>query len=274
MVRKNGSRYGKLEGIVTVAHWDFYSYIPAGSPLTAGQENIDGMLQMQVDPVDPTIVRPKTFQEAKGHGLTALPPSWQNFAGGDGVIYFPGGIGEVPMSGNDRNVQYELIDLFGRGGLWERQLQEVYAAGLTFATWGKLQGDTTGGCGDGVTVTCAEDAANAPWGWDDDGIFNDQVSRGEMALDPVHLADSYFNGVFSHKYLRNPYLQRLQDLRSYLGPAWTPNGWPDELNLGTLVNKLSTSCYDDPSPLPDDPHPDDDPPPPPSDCVRQCDEEQ
>jgi hypothetical protein len=121
IVRKDGSRYGKLEGIVTVAHEHFYSYTPTGSPLTAGYETIDGVLQMQADPVDPTIVRPRTFQEAKGHAFKALPPSWQNFAGGDGVIYFPGGIGEVPGSGNARNVQYELIDLFAPNGLWERQ---------------------------------------------------------------------------------------------------------------------------------------------------------
>ena len=164
---------------MTVSHWDFYSYTPAGSLLTAGQESIDGVLQMQADPVDPTIVRPMTFQEAKGHGLKALPPSWQNFPGGDGVIYFPGGIGEVPTSGNDRDVQYELIDLFAPIGLWERQLQEVNRRGLTFATWGTLQGDKTGGCGDGVTVTCAEDAANAPWGWDDDGISRPGLPRGD-----------------------------------------------------------------------------------------------
>jgi hypothetical protein len=279
IVRNDGSRYGKLEGIVTVAHWDFYSYIPAESPLTAGQESIDGVLPMQVDPVDPTIVRPKTFQEAKGHGLTALPPSWQNFAGGDGVIYFPGGIGEVPTSGNDRDVQYELIDLFAPRGLWELQLQEINAGSLTFQTWGVLNGDETGSCGDG-NATCASDKANAPWGWDDGSILtpDDQVARGVMALDPAHLADSYFNGLgtFSHTYLRNPYLQSLQDLRNQHGPAWTPNGWPDELDLGTLVTKLSTSCTDAPSPLPDDPlpRPDDDPPPPPFDCVRQCDETQ
>jgi hypothetical protein len=266
VVRQDGSRYGKLEGIVTVSHWDFYSYIPAGSPLTAGQESIDGVLPMQVDPVDPSIVRPRTFQEAEGHGLTALPPSWQDFAGGDGVIYFPGGIGEVPTSGNDRNAQYELIDLFAPRGIWELQLQEVNHAGLTFATWGKLQGDTTGDCGGGTLDWCSEDKANAPWGWDDGN--DPHVYRGEMALDPAHLVDIYFNyatyvGPFSHTYLRNPYLQRLQALRNQHGPSWRPKGWPDELNLETLVNKLSTSCYvTEPLPLPDDPNPF--PPPPPS----------
>ena len=88
-----------------------------------------------------------------------------------------------------------------------------------------------------------------------------------MALDPAHLVDRYFNypGVFSHTYLRNPYLEHLQELRSQHGAAWKPAGWPAGLDLGTLVNKLSTSCYViEPLPLPDD---DDDPfPPPPPSC--------
>jgi hypothetical protein len=216
---------------------------------------------MQADPVDPTIVRPRTFQEAKGHAFKALPPSWQNFAGGDGVIYFPGGIGEVPGSGNARNVQYELIDLFAPNGLWERQLhlQEVNGEGQMFATWGTLQGDEGGGCGDGLT-TCSEDSASLPWGWDDedDGPTYRPVHRGEMAMDPALLVDYYFNGLgtFSSHYLRNHYLKRLQDLRSEHGAAWVPTGWPGQLDLGTLVSKLSTSCaYDPPPPPPADPLP-------------------
>jgi hypothetical protein len=219
---------------------------------------------MQVDPIDPTIVRPKTFQEAQGHGLTALPPAWQNFAGGDGVIYFPGSLGEVPTSGNDRDVQYELIDLFAPIGLWELQRQEINAGSLTFETWGTLNGDETGDCGEHGNATCASDKANAPWGWDDGN--DPHVYRGEMALHPAHLVALYFNslGTFSPTYLRNPYLQSLQDLRNQHGPAWTPAGWPDELNLGTLVNKLRTSCYI--------PFPDEDPlPPPPPPCPDNSD---
>ena len=95
---------------------------------------------MQMDPVDPTIVRPRTFQEAKGHGLKALPPSWQDFAGRDGLIYFPGSIGEVPMSGNDRNVQYELIDVFAPIGLWELQAPGSQPPGADVRDVGEVAG--------------------------------------------------------------------------------------------------------------------------------------
>ena len=142
IVRKDGSPSGRLEGIVTVFHEDFLSYKRLGSLLSIQypSQPIDGVLQMQADPVDPTIVRPLTFQEAEGHGLTALPFGWQNFAGGDGVIYFPGGMGEVPTSGNDRDVQYELIDLFAPSGLWERQLQEANGGGPMFDDVGDAAG--------------------------------------------------------------------------------------------------------------------------------------
>src|SRR5688572_13132321 len=65
-VRKNGTEYGALESMVTVAHSDFYSYVPPGSPYTSGRENIDGTIVMQTYG---GFSRPTTFQEAKGHGI-------------------------------------------------------------------------------------------------------------------------------------------------------------------------------------------------------------
>ena|SRR3569833_2254510 len=52
----------------------------------------------------------------------------------------------------------------------------------TFYTWGSFKGDKSYGCGSGLK-TCATNAANTPWGWDDsdDGA----TFRGEWALDPA-----------------------------------------------------------------------------------------
>lgn len=47
IVRKGSSRYGRLEGMVMVFHKDFFSYVPEGSPLRSGGEDIDGELRMQ-----------------------------------------------------------------------------------------------------------------------------------------------------------------------------------------------------------------------------------
>jgi hypothetical protein len=132
-VRKDGSTFGNLEAMVTIAHDNFYSYVPAGGSYRNGQEDIDGTIVRQS--FDGTPDRPATFQEAKGHGAFA----WNGGA-------FPGG-----DNGQDN-------------------------------------------------------AANAPWGWDDhdDG---GQLTGGEFATDPAKLVSIYFSnlGSFSRGYLRNGY---------------------------------------------------------------------
>jgi hypothetical protein len=239
IVRKDGSTFGKLEGVVTVFHRDFYSYTPAGSPLTNGAENIDGTLTLNSYNGSP---HPLTTQEAKGHGLRAWPAG--DFNGGssqDGIIYYPSKTtAEVPASGNDRNVQYLLVNVFATGGMWQNQLSQASSSsGITFATWGTFRGDSSGTCGDG-TPTCANNSANAPWGWDDSN--DGSVYRGEMALDPAHLVDVYFNGLgtFDTTYIRNQFIQDLRD-RGYNSNN-LPLGWPSQLNLNTLIGKLKTQC--------------------------------
>jgi hypothetical protein len=65
----------------------------------------------------------------------------------------------------------------------------------TFASFGAFRGDNG-----------QDNAANAPWGWDDhdDGS---QLLGGEMATDPAKLVAIYFSnlGSFSRAYLRNGY---------------------------------------------------------------------
>lgn len=259
IVRKDGSRFGRLEGIVTVFHNDFYSYTPAGSSLTKGRETIDGTLTMRSYEGS---WRPLTAQQAKGHGLKAWPfaGDFQGKPNQDGIIYFPSKTtAEVPSSGNDRDVKYQLLDIFAPGGLWERQLAEAglpRASAQTFAQWGKFKGNESGGCGRGLTVTCVGDSANLSWKWDDGDdarirvgtassgapIYASEVQPGEMALDPAHLVDLYFDGLgnFSHKYLRNRYIADLRS-RGY-GPGRLPRGWPAQLDLGSLFLKLTTQC--------------------------------
>ena len=45
--------------------------------------------------------------------------------------------------------------------------------------------------------TCSNNSANAPWGWDDSN--DGSVYKGEMALDPAHLTDVYFDGLGTDK---------------------------------------------------------------------------
>ena len=186
-VRRNAG-FGTLEAMVTVAHGNFYSYVPAGSTYVSGRENVDGPLRLQSFDGVP---HPTSFQEAKGHGCFAWNGS--DFPGGDGVVYFPSGtsVSEVPSSGNDRSVAYRLVDIFAGGGLWARR-----ADPLTYASFGTFRGDNG-----------QDNAANAPWGWDD-GNDGSDLQRGLLATDPARLVSIYFGGegTFSLSYTRNGYL--------------------------------------------------------------------
>jgi hypothetical protein len=177
-VQRDGSTYGVLKSAVTAAHKDFFSYVPAGGNWTSNAESVDGTLQMASFAGD---LHPVTAQEAKGHGLKARP--YYDIVG-DGVVYYPSlTTAEVPSGPDDRNVSYKLVDIFASGGLWDQRNN-----GSLFASFGSFAGDKTGGCGSGA-IGCDTNAANTPWGWDDQ---NDGPGRGALATDPAGLANNYF----------------------------------------------------------------------------------
>ncbi|MDG4810697.1 hypothetical protein O7634_28415 [Micromonospora sp. WMMD1120] len=193
-IERDGSAYGVLRSAVTVAHSDFFSYTPAGSTWTSGGESIDGTLRFQASPHD-TFTHPVTAQEAQGHGLKAHP---QYDINGDGLVYYPSTVAETPSGGNDRDVRYQLIDIFAADGLWAQRANPSLFAGL-----GTFAGDTSGDCGVG-TWSCSTNSANAPWGWDDG---DDAPARGEIASDPAKLAAAYFTvpSGLARTYSYNPY---------------------------------------------------------------------
>lgn len=233
IVRKDGSTFGKLLGIVTVFHKEYCSFTPYNSHLI-GRKDFEGGLSFGSNE-DGTYCHPLTNQEAKGHGLKAWPYAG-NFVSkpnDDGIIYYPSlESSEVPVSGNDRKVMYKLIPLWE---LWERQLTEVEldpSAFKTFHSWGVLKGDEDGGCGRGSILRCQSNKANTPWGSGGTGI---------MALDPIRMANQYFTGWtnFSWGYVKNRYLENLRD-RNY-SSANLPHGWPNELDLDALLARLRDS---------------------------------
>ncbi len=204
VVFRDGSRYGKLEAAVTVAHLDFYSYTPGPTHLSAGAEDLDGNLGL----IDGS--HPLTYQEAKGHGVYAYGGS--HTEDGDGIWYYPSlpylGHEEAtrpalptPQSGDTNpKAHYKLLDIFEAGGLWDRRENAE-----TFHSFGSFRGDDGGECGDGVTVTCSENSPHPPWGWDD--VNDGPVFAGELAFDPAHLVGRYFHvtTAFARDYERNPY---------------------------------------------------------------------
>jgi hypothetical protein len=192
-VRRDGSSFGQLQAAVTVAHTDFFSFVPAGGSWTGSAETVDGTLQLTNLPDGG---HPVTAQQAKGHGLKARPAY---DIVGDGVVYVPSlTTAEVPSNPDDRNVSYQLIDILAPGGMWDQRNNPSL-----FASFGSFAGDTTGGCGSGA-ISCGTNSANAPWGWDD---HDDGPARGALATDPAGLARNYFTipeGI-STTYTFNPF---------------------------------------------------------------------
>ncbi len=236
-IRKDGTAFGRLEGVVAVAHRDFFSYKAPGSAWTNGNEDIDGALSTQTFE---GVAHFKTSQEAKGHGLKAWPfaGDFDGSSGQDGIVYFPSssGVAETPSSGNDRDVRYKLVDFLA--GLWPAQFPQS-SSNLTYASWGTFRGNDSGGCGSG-TKSCSSNSANTPWGWNDQN--DGPVAKGELALDPAHVIDHYFDGLgaFGTTYVRNAYLSDLQ-ARGF-SSANRPSGFPSELDLDALYAKLQPAC--------------------------------
>jgi len=184
-IKKDGTTYGSFQGIVTVAHSDFYSFLPSGSAIQANQENVDGTLSFETYNGQ---AHPVTAQEAKGHGLKANPYYKIN---GDGIGYYPSlDVAEVPSSADDRDVTYKLVNIFEAGGLWEQRFNTALFNG-------------TDGSGS-FKSSYGNGGANAPWAWDDG---NDVPGRGELATDPARLINLYYKnlGNYDLNYVSNIY---------------------------------------------------------------------
>ena len=190
VARRDGTRFGKLEAAVTVAHNHFYSFVPAGGRWSAGRESIDGVLEIDARSGE----RPLTTQEAKGHALKA----WRSDARFDGIVYRPSLVAAPPPAPGDRTASYVLVDVFEPGGIWQRRGDPEL-----FAKSGSFVGDGEGGCGSGG-ILCTENAANPPWNWND---ADDGIQRGAIATDPVSLVTLYFRipEPLSKRYRVNPF---------------------------------------------------------------------
>jgi hypothetical protein len=113
--------YGIHVGMISVAHWDFYSN---SNVLSGNRESIDGKIFYTNWS---GMCCPSSFQESKGHGCYAW--AGEEFFSEAGVRYYPsdtttdpeepgepyyGSIGEV-------DVPYFLVNIFEPDGLWQEK---------------------------------------------------------------------------------------------------------------------------------------------------------
>ncbi|RMF31509.1 MAG: hypothetical protein D6752_02125, partial [Candidatus Nitrosothermus koennekii] len=169
----------KVLGMITVAHWNFYSY---SNDLKANQETIDGRLYFEeLDNNKNVMIK----QEKDKHGLYAWRGApWYYFwldkdrKDATGICYYPSTSAIMPDEHNITNFTetrygYILIDITSDEGFWHRRLDKE-----TFREFGVFNAST-------------RSTANAPWIWDD---FDDRLLPGTIFFDPAVITKKYFKG--------------------------------------------------------------------------------
>jgi hypothetical protein len=198
-VRKDGTGFGKFEGMVTQAHGEFNPYRNPNVSLTKGSANRTVNTVTSVTTPPETFARPQTYQEPSGHGFLACGSHVTNCVrNDDGIVYVPtqgnGAVPPIPIpDGKQVPVSYSLIDLTEPGGLFSRRNDPAL-----FSNGRSFRGDSSGGCGGGFTTFCSG-SADAIWAW----------GPPEFGQDPATFVRNHFNfGALtppSSNYVRNDF---------------------------------------------------------------------
>lgn len=200
---------GRVDGLVTIAHSDFFLYTEPRIPTVVGEsrrifkdslrivkfnETIDGNIWL-----DHATKRVKLYIESRGHGIRGDRKHW---GGGDEIWYYypeqektkPGTID--PRERNTRRVKYQLEDIFTNDGLWDHRFDGKVFRHKESGQWGLVYCDKKDWLKAG--------AANPPWSWND---HNDSSPIGEIATDPARFVIRYAQGwgPVSTNYICNPY---------------------------------------------------------------------
>ena len=169
VVKKDGSYYGRYEGMITEHHGDLLSFtaFPSYSPIYG----LWGTTSLRVDPWNISErLRPCSYQEPAGHGMRARGVREDIDLNGeqDSIVYIPSwGVAEIPpnqISGsNSIPIRYALIPLVG---LWyDRHNPAIFTEG------GSFRGDCSG-MDSFSREYCEKNAANPVWKWGDNFAFD------------------------------------------------------------------------------------------------------
>lgn len=215
-VRKDGSEFGKLEVMETLAHNNVYSYVN-DSRIRGGVHSVEGRIEFYQDS------HPAVFIESGGHGIYGSIPGHSKyslrddkFLNGTGMTFVYKGIAERPRHANDRLVGYDLLPIYDHW--WSKAVEESGWRDRTFDEYyiyAPLGGRPAGaGKRIGGTFLGRKEAANKAkpfWGWHDSATLKKKVlATGQWGLDPAYAVSR--NLTFppgeapSLDYTYNPYL--------------------------------------------------------------------
>jgi hypothetical protein len=213
-IQKDGSQFGKLRAMETLAHNNVYSYT-LDEAIRPKAHGING----RVDVHDGS--HPMIFIEAGGHGVLSANAAEgyydvekRDFKSGSGVTYVYKGNAERPKHPNDREVGYDLLPIWQQWWVRsvdgpERQIS-MFDAYYSYRPVGarpvpryaEISGSFLG-------RAQSENKAKPFWGWHDNKTRKaGLLATGQWALDPAYSAqvDLAFPEQFSVDYRYNPYL--------------------------------------------------------------------
>lgn len=213
-----------LLGMVTIAHFDFYSYVYENR-MKAGSKRITGKLH--TERLSDGFEHAMVTQEVNKHGcygwkgvpfwMRLMPWWWPLWTKCDshrdmhrsssqfwsrkrrdsvkhckGIKYYPSSRAFMPdikkiNSFVDTQYSYVLIDILGPDGFWDKR-DNPDTFDENYESHGVFNSSTPG-------------SANAPWVWDD-SIWNNLPPAGTIFRDPVSIASKYFDSNFSKVYIK------------------------------------------------------------------------
>jgi hypothetical protein len=187
-VRKDGSQFGALELMETLAHNNIYSY-SNDSRIRKGAHDIDAKIDLHDGH------HPMVFLEAGGHGALAVgarnstfSASSNDFTSGTGVTLVYKGAAERAAHANDRNIGYELIPI--EDAWWPRANQageKTFDAPYNYQPFGNRPGAGARYPGSFLGRKHGANKAKPFWGWHDERTRRGKVlNTGQWALDPAY----------------------------------------------------------------------------------------
>lgn len=191
VVAKNGTPFGQLQAVETLAHSHIYLYT-ADRSVRGNFLNVKGAVRLEES-------HPVVYVETYGHGIYAQRKILVPYH----IVYRVGERAEVPESLTDDNVSYQLVSLYDT--LWARR--DEMGPGQAFDQLFEYRGRILPAAIDGDNY--GQDKANTPWGYNQE--IGNTLSRGDWFLDPARALafHAHFDGNFSSKYIFNPYLADL-----------------------------------------------------------------
>ena len=187
VVAKDGTPYGRLQVVETLAHSHIYLYTT--------DRSVEGNFLVVVGSVRLEGNHPIVYVETYGHGIYAnrkiLVPHV--------VVYRVGEQAEAPESLKDDDVSYQLVPIYET--LWMHR--DEIGPGQAFDKPFDYRGHILPAAIDGDDY--GTDKANTPWGYNQE--TGDTLSRGDFFLDPARALAYHasFSGDFSLTYLSNAY---------------------------------------------------------------------